>query len=282
MGMPRTVRCAGPWWVVESWASIRDRLSPDGALLSHWKFVRSCGLRHHRDGGRPSARCSVKPHLQRHSANHRASSSGRRQSGEGFFARNPQSALKLGQARGVALLAAAENQLDVYEYSSNEIKSAVVGYGHATKEQVQNGRVAAPCFGEDSRRCRRCFRSAVCQRSSAGIARRIMEAAPKWQPAMRRRRFALSVSSDGGKSIPREIQDHCDCAIAVLWRRRLQEKSLSMSEEWAIRYSSRSMFFIGCRRSVAPSGLYIHTHLRKMRSAFRLSSSRRKAGFLAA
>ena len=36
-----------------------------------------------------------------------------------FFARNPQSALKLGQARGVALLAAAENQLDVYEYSSN-------------------------------------------------------------------------------------------------------------------------------------------------------------------
>ena len=96
-------------------------------IVESWKFVKSCGLRHHRDGGRPSARCSVKPHLQRHSANHRASSSGRRQSGEGFFARNPQSALKLGQARGVALLAAAENQLDVYEYSSNEIKSAVVG-----------------------------------------------------------------------------------------------------------------------------------------------------------
>src|SRR5687768_7352820 len=54
-----------------------------------------------------------------------------------FFARNAQSALKLGQARGVALLAAAENQLEVYEYSSNEIKSAVVGYGHASKEQVQ-------------------------------------------------------------------------------------------------------------------------------------------------
>jgi crossover junction endodeoxyribonuclease RuvC len=54
-----------------------------------------------------------------------------------FFAHNAQSALKLGQARGVALLAAAENELDVYEYSSNEIKSAVVGYGHATKEQVQ-------------------------------------------------------------------------------------------------------------------------------------------------
>jgi crossover junction endodeoxyribonuclease RuvC len=54
-----------------------------------------------------------------------------------FFAHNAQSALKLGQARGVALLAAAESRLEVHEYSSNEIKSAVVGYGHATKEQVQ-------------------------------------------------------------------------------------------------------------------------------------------------
>lgn len=54
-----------------------------------------------------------------------------------FFARNPQSALKLGQARGVALLAAAESRLEVREYSSAEIKLAVVGYGQATKEQVQ-------------------------------------------------------------------------------------------------------------------------------------------------
>ncbi len=54
-----------------------------------------------------------------------------------FFARNPQSALKLGQARGVALLAAAENRIEVREYSSAEIKQAVAGYGQATKEQVQ-------------------------------------------------------------------------------------------------------------------------------------------------
>lgn len=54
-----------------------------------------------------------------------------------FFARNPQSALKLGQARGVALLAAAESGLEVYEYTAKEIKVAVVGYGQATKEQVQ-------------------------------------------------------------------------------------------------------------------------------------------------
>ncbi|HWP56916.1 MAG TPA: crossover junction endodeoxyribonuclease RuvC [Candidatus Acidoferrales bacterium] len=55
-----------------------------------------------------------------------------------FFARDPQSALKLGQVRGVALLAAAENQVAVYEYSSAEIKKAAVGYGNASKEQVEN------------------------------------------------------------------------------------------------------------------------------------------------
>jgi crossover junction endodeoxyribonuclease RuvC len=54
-----------------------------------------------------------------------------------FFSRNVQSALKLGQARGVALLAAAEHRLGVAEYSAAEIKLAVVGYGRATKEQVQ-------------------------------------------------------------------------------------------------------------------------------------------------
>ena len=54
-----------------------------------------------------------------------------------FFSRNVQSALKLGQARGVALLAAAEHQIGVAEYSAAEIKVAVVGYGRATKDQVQ-------------------------------------------------------------------------------------------------------------------------------------------------
>lgn len=53
-----------------------------------------------------------------------------------FFARNAQSALKLGQARGVVLLAAAENGLPLHEYASAEIKQAVVGYGRAAKEQV--------------------------------------------------------------------------------------------------------------------------------------------------
>jgi len=54
-----------------------------------------------------------------------------------FFSRNVQSALKLGHARGVALLAAAEHEIGVAEYSAAEIKVAVVGYGRATKDQVK-------------------------------------------------------------------------------------------------------------------------------------------------
>jgi crossover junction endodeoxyribonuclease RuvC len=52
---------------------------------------------------------------------------------------NVQSTLRLGEARGVALLAAAQTGLAVHEYSPTEIKMAVVGYGRADKEQVQKG-----------------------------------------------------------------------------------------------------------------------------------------------
>ena len=54
-----------------------------------------------------------------------------------FHARNVRSALKLGHARGVALLAASEAGLRVYEYAPAEIKRAVVGYGRAEKPQIQ-------------------------------------------------------------------------------------------------------------------------------------------------
>jgi crossover junction endodeoxyribonuclease RuvC len=56
---------------------------------------------------------------------------------EVFHATNVQSALRLGHARGIALLAAAQHGMSVYEYSPLEIKSAVVGYGRAEKMQVQ-------------------------------------------------------------------------------------------------------------------------------------------------
>jgi crossover junction endodeoxyribonuclease RuvC len=55
-----------------------------------------------------------------------------------FHARNVQTALKLGQARGVALLAAELAGLPVAEYTPMQVKAAVVGYGHAEKGQVQD------------------------------------------------------------------------------------------------------------------------------------------------
>jgi len=54
-----------------------------------------------------------------------------------FFATNVKSALKLGHARGVAMLAAVEAGVTVMEYTPAEVKRAVVGYGRAEKHQVQ-------------------------------------------------------------------------------------------------------------------------------------------------
>jgi len=56
---------------------------------------------------------------------------------EVFYSVNAKSALKLGEVRGVALLAAARQSLPVAEYAPLKIKSSVVGYGLAKKEQVQ-------------------------------------------------------------------------------------------------------------------------------------------------
>jgi crossover junction endodeoxyribonuclease RuvC len=56
---------------------------------------------------------------------------------EVFYSVNAKSALKLGQVRGVALLAAARAGVPVAEYAPLKIKSSVVGYGLAKKEQVQ-------------------------------------------------------------------------------------------------------------------------------------------------
>ncbi len=55
-----------------------------------------------------------------------------------FMAKNPDSALKLGQARGAAIVAATNNDLVIAEYSARQIKQAVVGTGGADKSQVQH------------------------------------------------------------------------------------------------------------------------------------------------
>lgn len=54
-----------------------------------------------------------------------------------FMAQNPDSALKLGQARGAAITALVNLELSVAEYTARQIKQSVVGYGAADKEQVQ-------------------------------------------------------------------------------------------------------------------------------------------------
>ncbi len=105
-----------------------------------------------------------------------------------FFAQNAASALKLGQARGVALLAAAENDLLLHEYASVEIKQSVVGYGHASKEQVQKMvgsllRLSAPLAPDAAD----ALAAAICDLHQRAFQLRINEAAPKVLPAARPR-----------------------------------------------------------------------------------------------
>lgn len=55
-----------------------------------------------------------------------------------FYAKNAQTAMKLGQVRGVIILAATLHDIPVFEYTPTEIKSATCGYGHAGKDQVSS------------------------------------------------------------------------------------------------------------------------------------------------
>src|ERR1700722_17709618 len=64
-----------------------------------------------------------------------------------FFQVNAKTAMSVGQASGLALLAAAEAGCEVAQYTANEVKQGLVGYGAATKEQVQ--RMVAQVLGLD-------------------------------------------------------------------------------------------------------------------------------------
>jgi len=98
-----------------------------------------------------------------------------------FHAANARSALLLGQARGVALLAAVETEVPIVEYTPAEVKQAVVGYGRAAKAQVQQmvklllglDRVPTPHDAADA------LAIAVCHLHRLGpIARAAAEARP--------------------------------------------------------------------------------------------------------
>ena len=110
-----------------------------------------------------------------------------------FFARNAQSALKLGQARGVALLAAAHNGIDVHEYAASEIKLAVVGYGQATKEQVQK-MVASLLRLSEKMACDAsdALAAAICHLHRQRFQSLILRTEPDWGSAVRRRRWSAA------------------------------------------------------------------------------------------
>ena len=95
------------------------------------------------------------------------------------MARNPDSALKLGQARGAAMCAAVLRDLPVHEYAAKEIKLAVVGKGGADKVQVQHMiGVMLNLARQDPGRRRRCagaspspMRTCAHRRSGIGVMR---------------------------------------------------------------------------------------------------------------
>ena len=111
-----------------------------------------------------------------------------------FYANNARSALKLGHARGVAMLAAIQAGLPVFEYTPAEVKRAVVGYGRAEKHQVQQmvklilGLSVAPTPHDASD----ALAVAICHSHSLGPA--AAGAQPPAAPASPRRRTASSSS----------------------------------------------------------------------------------------
>lgn len=114
---------------------------------------------------------------------------------EAFYATNVKVALKLGQVRGVALLAAERARLEIHEYSPRLIKQTVVGYGNAEKHQVQEmvrvllslAVVPEPHDAADA------LAIAICHFHHAGTQQRILAAearvalASNTSPATRRR-----------------------------------------------------------------------------------------------
>src|SRR5512142_1172831 len=96
---------------------------------------------------------------------------------QAFVHKDPSAALKLGHARAVALLAAAQAGLDIAEYAPNHIKKSVVGVGHAGKEQVQAMvKRLLPACGVDQADAADALAAAIAHASLAGTRARILAA----------------------------------------------------------------------------------------------------------
>ena len=100
---------------------------------------------------------------------------------ESFVNKNPDSTLKLGQARGVALLVPARAGVPVAQYPPNLVKKTVVGSGHAAKQQIQMMvRTLLPGCGVDSPDAADALAVAICHGHHRQTAERLaaMGAAP--------------------------------------------------------------------------------------------------------
>ena len=91
-----------------------------------------------------------------------------------FFSNNVQSALKLGQARGAAVVACVVRGIPVFEYTALQVKQAVVGHGKAAKEQVQQMvrvllNLAEPAQADASD----ALAVAICHANSINLAKRL-------------------------------------------------------------------------------------------------------------
>lgn len=102
---------------------------------------------------------------------------------ETFVNRNPASALRLGQARGVVLLAPAESGLPVAEYPANLIKKSIVGAGHADKGQISAMvRALLAIRGASSSDAADALAVAICHAHHRASSSRIAAAAAEARP----------------------------------------------------------------------------------------------------
>lgn len=96
---------------------------------------------------------------------------------QAFVFKDPLAALKLGHARAVAILAAAQAGLEIAEYAPNHIKKSVVGVGHAQKEQVQAMvKRLLPACGVDQADAADALAAAIAHASLAGTRAKILAA----------------------------------------------------------------------------------------------------------
>ena len=118
----------------------------------------------------------------------------------------------------MALLAAAHGGLAVYEYAASEIKLAVVGYGYATKVQVQKMVASLLHVSEKiAPDAADALAAAICHLHRQCFQSLILEAVPDWSSAIRRRRFSFGASqkarwSDVKIRSVKKLKTDRDCA----------------------------------------------------------------------